>query len=77
MTRETPPLLPVALSRRTTSCRMTARPARGLVRLLVLALALPCGGCSIFEDEFTWLDRAAPSTQKAPDAAPSGIEAGH
>ena len=71
MTRETPPLPLDAPSRRPARCK----PWR--VRLLVLTVALPCGGCSIFEDEFTWLDRAAPSTMKAPDAAPSGLEAGH
>lgn len=40
--------------------------------VLLLGLLLPCGGCTFLQDEFTWLDRAAPGTSKAPDAAPSG-----
>jgi hypothetical protein len=53
-----------------------ARRRRWTLRLLLLAVALPSAGCSFFEDEFTWLDRRAPVTLKAPDAPPSGTEAG-
>ena len=52
------------------------RRSRRTLRLLLLAVALPCGGCNFFEDEFTWLDRRAPSTLVAPDAPPSVLEAG-
>ena len=71
MMRESPPRLAASPSR--------ARPRRSrwTLRLLLLAVGLPCGGCNFLEDEFTWLDRRAPSTARAPDAAPSGTEAGH
>ena len=36
---------------------------------LLLGLLLPAGGCTFLADEFTMLDRSAPSTQKSPDAA--------
>ena len=57
--------------------RIRVRRARGTLRLLLLAVALPCGGCNFFEDEFTGLDRRAPATERAPDAPPAGTEAGH
>jgi hypothetical protein len=44
------------------------RPIRRLGTLWLLVLALPVGGCSFLQDEFTSFDRAAPSTAKAPDA---------
>ncbi len=50
--------------------------ARALAAVL-LATALLCGGCSALADEFSWLDRAAPSTADPPDAPPSGLEARH
>lgn len=35
---------------------------------VMLALALGCAGCNLLANEFTWIDRAAPSTERAPDA---------
>lgn len=48
----------------------TQRPrpeARRALRLLWLPLWLCTAGCSLLEDEFTWLDRAAPASLRAPD----------
>lgn len=53
--------------------REPCRPFRRAVRLAALALAALAAGCSFVEDEFTWLDRAAPSTQVPPGAPPSGV----
>lgn len=47
------------------------RPRQCALAWLVLGLLLPAGGCTFLADEFTMLDRRAPSTQKAPDAAVS------
>ena len=41
--------------------------ARRLLRFLWLPLLFCTAGCSLLEDEFTWLDRAAPASLRAPD----------
>ncbi|MCC7064961.1 MAG: hypothetical protein IT456_19280 [Planctomycetes bacterium] len=41
---------------------------RGLLLLGLWLLALPAAGCSLLEDEFSFLDRAAPASAKAPDS---------
>lgn len=54
-----------------------SRPVRRhhlAVRALLVALSLPAAGCSFLADEFTWLNRRAPSTLAAPDA-PQSLEA--
>lgn len=67
------PLLPLAVS---LPCARSRR-VRWVLLLTLCVIAMSCGGCSFLEDEFTWLDRAAPSTSEAPDAAPSGLQAGY
>lgn len=53
--------------------RSSPEPRRRLGALaLVLGLLPPCAGCSFLENEFTWLDRAAPHAVAAPDAAADG-----
>lgn len=47
------------------------RPRQSGLAWLLLGLLLPAGGCTFLADEFTWLDRSAPSAQKTPDAAVS------
>jgi hypothetical protein len=39
----------------------------------VLLVSVPVAGCSLLEDEFTSLDRAAPAALRAPDAPTSGL----
>jgi hypothetical protein len=59
-----------------TSCRVAARRSRRPLALLAFALlaSLSLGGCSFLADEFTTLDRAAPSALIAPDAPTNGLE---
>lgn len=44
------------------------RGARRVVGVILFVLCLPCSGCSLLMDEFTWLDKAAPTPHRAPDA---------
>lgn len=41
---------------------------RWLLSLGLLLLALPAAGCSLLEDEFSFLDRAAPANARSPDS---------
>jgi hypothetical protein len=50
------------------------RCRRFVARALLVALVLPAAGCNLLADEFTWLNRRAPSTVAAPDA-PWSLEA--
>lgn len=56
----------------TRTTRSSCSRRRWAAVALLLGLFLPCSGCTFLQDEFTWLDRAAPGTSKVPDAAPSG-----
>ena len=46
---------------------------RLLAACLCLCAAAVTGGCRFLADEFTWLDRAAPTSTVAPDAPVSGL----
>jgi len=41
--------------------------------LLLFAVASSAAGCRFLADEFTWLDRRAPTACRAPDAPVSGL----
>ncbi len=50
---------------------MNRRRINPLRALVMLTVALGCSGCNLIANEFTWIDRAASSTERAPDAPTS------
>lgn len=57
----------------TKSPERACTPWRPVLVCLGLCACLATTGCRFLADEFTWLDRAAPSALAVPDAPVSGL----